>query len=168
MKNLPKFFATFTLLLGLVFQGICNGSSHLSHQCGYILLQSRDGLGYLVWFVIILFLLFIGIILEKAASAKLKNSTQQYELIKPIQDEWIKPIREDRIPSVSAWLGRFLTVIIPVVGLIALIVWAIDDRDKIRKNWAIAHLIFIIILIVLFYLLGGLFTAYLMKRIGRY
>jgi hypothetical protein len=56
----------------------------------------------------------------------------------------------------------------PIVGLIALIVWAVDGKDKIRQNWAIAFLVFTILLVVLFYFLGGLISAYLMERMGHF
>ncbi len=168
MKNSSRLSLTLAPFLGVSVQGFGQTPNYCSYQVGNIFLQSTGGSWNSLWIIFILFLLFIGIILEKAASAKLKNSTQQYELIKPIQDEWIKPIREDRIPSVSDWLGRFLTIIIPVVGLIALIVWAVDDKDKIRKNWAIAFLVFAILLTVFFYFLGGLFVERFMDRMRRY
>lgn len=52
--------------------------------------------------------------------------------------------------SVSDWLLIFLITIIPLVGFIFVIIWANDDRNKVRKNWAVASLIWTAIMTVIF------------------
>ena len=51
--------------------------------------------------------------------------------------------------SVGDWLVNFLITIIPFVGFIFIIIWANDDKNKIRKNWAVASLIWTGIIFVL-------------------
>ena len=38
------------------------------------------------------------------------------------------------IPSVGDWLVNFLITIIPLIGFIFIIIWANDDKNKVRKN----------------------------------
>jgi len=52
--------------------------------------------------------------------------------------------------SVGEWLTNFLITLIPLVGLIFVIIWCNDDTNKVRKNWAMASLIWSAILFVLF------------------
>ena len=52
--------------------------------------------------------------------------------------------------SIGDWLVTFLITIIPLGGLVAMIMWANDDTNKIKKNWAIATLIYQGILLILF------------------
>jgi len=54
-----------------------------------------------------------------------------------------------KIPSVGDWLGDFLIIAIPFIGIIFLIIWANDDKNKLRKNWAIAFLIWTVIVYIL-------------------
>lgn len=53
--------------------------------------------------------------------------------------------------SIGKWLLTFLLCIIPIVNLVMLIVWAVgsNPKDKIRKNWARAQLIWMAIMIVI-------------------
>lgn len=69
-----------------------------------------------------------------------QNELSQNELP---QNESIK------IPSVGDWLGDFLIIAIPFIGIIFLIIWANDDKNKLRKNWAIAFLIWTVIVYIL-------------------
>jgi hypothetical protein len=50
--------------------------------------------------------------------------------------------------TVGNWLVYFLISIIPVIGLVFMLIWASDDENKLRKNWAIASLIWMGILII--------------------
>ena len=143
MKNLRRIFVTLSLFLGLVFQGFCRDNF------GSVGLSFLGNIGASDVFLFLVLGIFVFLIV-KIFSSKEKKSSEQ-----------------NSVPSVSDWLGRFLTTIIPVVGLIALIVWAVDDKDKIRKNWAIAFIIFTIVLMVFSYFLGGLILAFLMERMGR-
>lgn len=56
-----------------------------------------------------------------------------------------KPDRQqdpgDPNPSIADWVSNFLILAVPVVGLICLIVWAIDNRNEIVRRWAIARLL---------------------------
>ena len=51
--------------------------------------------------------------------------------------------------SVGDWILQYLVAAIPVIGFIILIVWALDDTNKLRKNWAIATLIWLVIIILI-------------------
>lgn len=53
--------------------------------------------------------------------------------------------------SDGKWLVTFLLCIIPMVNLVMLIEWAVgsNPKDKIRKNWARAQLIWMAIMIVI-------------------
>lgn len=65
--------------------------------------------------------------------------TGRYEEVKPEE------------MSIGKWLLTFLLCIIPIVNLVMLIVWAVgsNPKDKIRKNWARAQLIWMAIMIVI-------------------
>ncbi len=52
--------------------------------------------------------------------------------------------------TIADWLVTFLITLIPFGGLVALIMWANDDSNKVKKNWAIASLIYQGILLVFF------------------
>jgi hypothetical protein len=53
------------------------------------------------------------------------------------------------IPSVGDWMLIFLLMLIPLVNIILLIVWAMDKNNMARKNYAVATLIWAVIIIVL-------------------
>ncbi len=66
--------------------------------------------------------------------------------------------------SVGDWLVSFLIAIIPLVGFIFIIIWANDDKNKIRKNWAVASLIWTGIIFVLSIFLYATIFASLMQQ----
>ena len=66
--------------------------------------------------------------------------------------------------TVGDWLVNFLITIIPLVGFIFIIIWANDDKNKIRKNWAVASLIWSGIIFVLSIFLYATIFAAIMKR----
>ena len=66
--------------------------------------------------------------------------------------------------SVGDWLVNFLITIIPLVGFIFIIIWANDDKNKIRKNWAVASLIWTGIIFVLSIFLYATIFASLMQQ----
>lgn len=55
------------------------------------------------------------------------------------------------IPSTLDWFGRIFVISIPLLGLILLIVWAIDEENTERKKWAIANLIRMAIMLVYYF-----------------
>jgi cytochrome bd-type quinol oxidase subunit 2 len=59
------------------------------------------------------------------------------------------PQQESASLSVGDWLVTFLITCIPVVGLIFIIIWASDNNNKTKKNWAIASLIWGLIVTVI-------------------
>ncbi len=65
--------------------------------------------------------------------------------------------------TVGDWLVNFLITIIPLVGFIFIIIWANDDKNKIRKNWAVASLIWTGIIFVLSIFLYATIFAAIMK-----
>jgi len=66
--------------------------------------------------------------------------------------------------TVGDWLVNFLITIIPLVGFIFIIIWANDDKNKIRKNWAVASLIWTGIIFVLSIFFYATIFATIMKR----
>ena len=65
--------------------------------------------------------------------------------------------------TVGDWLVNFLITIIPLVGFIFIIIWANDDKNNIRKNWAVASLIWTGIIFVLSIFLYATIFAAIMK-----
>lgn len=63
------------------------------------------------------------------------------------------------IPTVGDWLINFLLLSIPLVNLIVLIVWALDNGDPIRKNFSVAALLWSLIIFFLFILFWGSIIA---------
>jgi len=59
--------------------------------------------------------------------------------------------------SLGDWIITLVVLSIPVVGLIMMLVWAFSSGTNPNKaNYCKAALIFFLILIVLFFLLGGM------------
>jgi hypothetical protein len=75
-------------------------------------------------------------------------------------------ITQDQNPiiSVGDWLINFLTGIIPFVGIIFMIIWANDDSNKSRKNWAIASLIWYGIILAFSIFIYAIVFATIIKR----
>lgn len=67
--------------------------------------------------------------------------------------------------SVGDWLVNFLITAIPLIGFIFTIIWANDEKNKIRKNWAIASLIWAGIILVIAILLYATIFAAIIKNI---
>ena len=58
------------------------------------------------------------------------------------------------VPSIGSWIGWMLLMCIPLVNLVFMIIWAIDNNNKTRKNWVIACLILSGISLLFSFLLG--------------
>ncbi len=74
----------------------------------------------------------------------------------PVDDNYKSDVLSLDLPNMTVgnWIGIFFVSIIPLVGFIFLIIWALDKENPIRKNWAIASLIFMIFQVLI---LCGLF-----------
>lgn len=61
------------------------------------------------------------------------------------------------VPSIGDWLVNYLVMAIPLVGFVFLIIWANDNSNRVRKNWAGAMLIWsgIIFFIFLIFILAA-------------
>ena len=68
------------------------------------------------------------------------------------------------IPSIGKWLSTFLITIIPLVGFIFLIVWANDKNNMVRKNWAVASLIWYAICCTFMILFYGMIYLTMVNR----
>lgn len=68
------------------------------------------------------------------------------------------------IPNFKDWLINVIVASIPVVGLVVLIIWALekDPRYQIRKNWSSAMLVWQLIVLVLFVIMWFIFFAFFM------
>ena len=62
------------------------------------------------------------------------------QLKEPVVLDHDRPMEE--VMSVGDWIGAFLVLSIPFVGLIALISWAGDSDKKQRTNFAKAVMVF--------------------------
>lgn len=71
---------------------------------------------------------------------------------------------ENQTISIGDWLVNFLITIIPLVGIIFIIIWANDDKNKVRKNWAIASLIWSGIFFVLSLFIYVIIIAAMLNR----
>lgn len=74
-------------------------------------------------------------------------------------------ISEHKNMSIGDWLVTFLITLIPLGGLVAMIMWANDESNKIKKNWAIASLIYqgiflVLIVFIYFMILSSARNAY--------
>ena len=54
--------------------------------------------------------------------------------------------------AIGDWLINFLIAAIPLVGLVFMIIWANDEKNSLRKNWAMANLIWTGIMTLVFLL----------------
>jgi len=83
--------------------------------------------------------LFLPISLLILGISLISNKPANYNVATDNQN--IASVGDNQIISIGDWLIIFLITIIPLVGLIFIIIWANDDKNKIRKNYAIATLI---------------------------
>ncbi len=83
--------------------------------------------------------LFLPISLLILGISLISNKPANYNVTTDNQN--IASVGDNQIISIGDWLIIFLITIIPLVGLIFIIIWANDDKNKIRKNYAIATLI---------------------------
>ena len=76
--------------------------------------------------------------------------------------------QEINVPSFKDWVINILITIIPLIGFIFLIVWAVDSdpRNIIRKRWAGAYLMMMVIMFVLAIILWVAFIAAFMASGG--
>jgi len=61
--------------------------------------------------------------------------------------------------SIGNWIGTMLLCCIPLVNFILIIVWAASERNRSKKNWAIATLILMAIAFVLSFALVAIVGA---------
>jgi hypothetical protein len=66
--------------------------------------------------------------------------------------------------SIGEWLINFLVAAIPLVGLVFLIIWGNDEKNGLRKNWAMANLIWTGIITVFFLLIYVIFIASIINK----
>ena len=102
-----------------------------------------DGILPSLMIVVPLALLFFCL----AVLRNLRNSGPQDKNLGTIDEEAREEVTTN--PSIGDWLLYYLVVIIPLVGFIFFIVWATDDNNRVRKNWAMASLIWTAIILVL-------------------
>jgi magnesium-transporting ATPase (P-type) len=76
--------------------------------------------------------------------------------------------QEINVPSFKDWVINILITIIPLVGFIFLIIWAVDSdpRNIIRKRWAGAYLMMMVIMFVLVMILWFAIFAAIMAGGG--
>lgn len=72
-----------------------------------------------------------------------KRNSSNEEIIESLDKDSTQNI------SIGEWIVNLLITIIPLVGFIFTIIWATDNTNKIRRNWAIASLIWMGITLVL-------------------
>lgn len=72
-----------------------------------------------------------------------RHSTTPTIAISSAEDEPIQNL------SVGDWLINYLISAIPLIGFICIVIWANDDKNKVRQNWAVATLVWMGILYIL-------------------
>lgn len=94
------------------------------------------------------------------------NNTQpSYQQVSNSQPVYQQPAYQqpagdlEKPVSIGKWVGTLLLTMIPCVNIILLIVWACSDKNKSRKNWAIATFIVTAIVLVVSYLVASAFGA---------
>ena len=97
------------------------------------LLDLSENLSGMFTIIVVLFLAMIVI-----ASILTYNYFQQ-----------ISNFEDDQNPNLGTWLGNFVIIAIPIIGLIMLIVWATDSTKQLISKWATAQLIWIGISLVM-------------------
>ena len=68
-----------------------------------------------------------------------------------------------KVVSVKDWVINLLILSIPIVGLIFAIIWANDDKNILRKNWASAMLIYMGILFLFSMFMSAVLFSIFMK-----
>ncbi len=96
-------------------------------------------------FIISILIIIVPISLLIFSIALINNKS---EVVLNEKEEVLSQGNEQNL-TVGDWLVNFLITIIPLVGFISIIIWANDDINKIRKNWAVASLIWMGIIFVL-------------------
>jgi hypothetical protein len=94
----------------------------------------------LVWLFLAVVLLILGITLYKGTGLVAAETSKTPEIV----TEDMQPA-----PSVGDWFLTFFIAAIPLVGLIIMLVWAFDESNRVRCNWARAQLIWSIIVVVI-------------------
>ena len=111
--------------------------------------------------IIYTFQIIVPISLLILATYLIANKTESNK------EDIVEPAEKNNLPnnmSIGDWLVNFLITIIPLVGLIFIIIWANDEKNRIRKNWAIASLIWMGIVFVLsIFLYATIFAAIVSK-----
>lgn len=72
--------------------------------------------------------------------------------------------QEINVPSFKDWVINILITVIPLIGFVFLIIWAVDSdpRNVIRKRWAGAYLMMMVIFFVLAMILWfAIFAAFM-------
>jgi len=90
------------------------------------------------------------------------NQQQQQQQYNPQFGPMYRP--DPSVMTVKQWLLTMLVMIIPIVNIVMLFVWAFSSTGNAnRKNWAVASLVWVAIVIVLYILLiivfGALFAS---------
>ncbi|MBR1573108.1 MAG: hypothetical protein IJ655_10230 [Lachnospiraceae bacterium] len=85
-----------------------------------------------------------------------------------MEENYTTPVSQPSQPSsMGQWFVTILLTLIPVVGLVMLFVWAFGNTaDESKKNWAKANLIWMLIGIVLWFLIGATVLASIMALYG--
>jgi|GEM_PF-6134895 len=97
-----------------------------------------------IWLI---FLLFMALLLVSGfiLAHKMRNDDYDY------------PHEQPDAPTVGQFLGWTFVAGLPVAGLICLIIWAVDTQNRVRRQWALASLLWMGIMAV-YYLY--LYNAY--------
>ncbi len=96
------------------------------------LLNMRDLKFYMALFVLVFLITAIGMIAYRNNNRSLEDD-------------------EAPVPSIGKWVGNIFLAGLPVIGLILVIVWSGDKNDRIRRNWAIAQLIWVGVMLVYYF-----------------
>ena len=112
-----------------------------------------------------LLLLGISLITDKKTSLN-GNAAQTPSMPRESGDVEYREMVENL--SVGDWLLQYLILIVPIVGFIFLVVWASDSDKPLRKNYAIATIIWSVIVLLIYVVAIFAFKEYYMASHSYY
>lgn len=70
--------------------------------------------------------------------------------------------------TLGQWIGTIVLSVIPCVGLVMLIIWAVGSGNETRKRFAQAYLIVMVAVYVITIILSVVFSASITALLGAY
>ena len=99
------------------------------------------------------------------SASPVKKETRQTEepavIVQPVQQTAAEPTGQYAVISTLGWIGYFIVIVIPIVGIVMCFVWAFTDGNLNRRNFFRAVLIMMAVSIVLGIIFSAVITMYI-------